>query len=148
MGSIVAMQIHSEDGERRSVEGVRLVAAKGIEGDRHFGGDRADQVTLIASEAVALFNNETDNGYAPTDMGRNIVTEGVDLNVLVGQRFKVGSAVLVGVEPCHPCMTLGERLAHYRMTARDVVFGLRERGGLRAEVVESGDAALGDAVEA
>lgn len=147
MGSIVAMQIHTQNGARQAVDGVRLVAAKGIEGDRHFGGDRADQVTLIASEAVAAFNDETDNGYAPTDMGRNIVTAGIDLNALVGERFKIGSAVLEGVEPCHPCMTLGERLAHYRMTARDVVLGMRERGGLRAEVVESGDARLGDQVE-
>ena len=146
MGSIVAMQIHDAEGERASVDSVRLVADQGIEGDRHFGGDAADQVTLVSAEAVATFNDETDNGYAPADLGRNVVTSGVDLNALVGVRFQVGSAELEGIEPCHPCMTLGNRLAHYRMTARDVVFGLRDRGGLRARVVQSGEASLGDSV--
>ena len=147
MGSIVAMQIHDEGGERRTVEAIQLVADQGIDGDRHFGAAPADQVTLITAEGVAAFNDETGNGYAPTDMGRNIITEGIDLNALVGKRFTLGSAELLGIEPCHPCMTLGNRLAHYRMTARDVVVGLRDRGGLRAQVVNSGEAQLGDAVE-
>ena len=151
MGSIVTIQIspatRTERGARETRDAIDVVAGKGIDGDIHFGGESAAQVTLIAEEDVAAFNGETQDGFKPTDIGRNIVTRGVDVNALVGKTFRAGDAVLEGIEPCAPCATLGARLAHYRLTAQEVVKGLVNRGGLRARVVESGRIEVGSNVE-
>ena len=37
---------------------------------------------------------------------RNVLTQGIGLNALVGKRFRVGDVECVGVELCDPCTTL------------------------------------------
>src|SRR5262249_22802404 len=125
---------------RVRVDGVRAVARMGLEGDRFFGRKGgwmgryapARQVTLIEAEALEAVR-ATGRDFTGADARRNVVTRGVRLNALVGRTFRVGGAVLRGVERCDPCTHLG------RQTYREVVRDLHERGGLRAEVVESGD---------
>jgi len=67
-----------------------------------------------------------------------------ELNPLVGKRFRLGSAVLEGMEPCDPCASLGQRLATAAVSAPSIVRALAHRGGLRARVVEGGEVAPGD----
>ncbi|HEX6747900.1 MAG TPA: MOSC domain-containing protein [Longimicrobium sp.] len=130
---------------RVRVDGVRAVAGMGLEGDRNFGrkGGRAGkyqperQVTLIEAEALEAVR-ATGRDFTGADARRNVVTRGVRLNALVGRTFRVGGALLRGIERCDPCTHLG------RLTYRDVVRDLHERGGLRAEVLESGDIRPGD----
>lgn len=132
---------------RQRVARVRAVAGMGLEGDRNFGrkGGTAKyaperQVTLIEAEALDEVR-AAGRPLTAADARRNVVTRGVRLNALVGRTFRVGGAVLRGVERCDPCTHLG------RLTYREVVRDLRDRGGLRAEVLESGDIAEGDALE-
>ena len=58
---------------------------------------------------------------------RNVVTRGIELNTLVGQRFRVGDVECVGRRLCEPCAHL-EQLTH-----KGVLRKLIHRGGLRAE---------------
>ena len=73
---------------------------------------------------------------------RNIETSGIVLAELTGRRFRIGTALLRGVLACQPCGSYLERL-----TAAGAMAALMGRGGLRAEVLEEGIIALGDAVE-
>lgn len=127
---------------RTAVDHVLAVAGMGLEGDRYFGqrpgryaADR--QVTLIEAEAVEAVR---DGGvpFTAVDARRNLVTRGVRLNELVGRTFRVGVAVLRGVELCHPCGHLA------RLTYRGVTRDLKMRGGLRAEVLRGGPIRVGD----
>ena len=71
---------------------------------------------------------------------RNVVTRGVDLNTLVGQRFRVGDVECVGRRLCEPCAHL-ERLTHRGNCATD------HRGGLRADILTAGSITVGAAIE-
>jgi MOSC domain-containing protein YiiM len=78
-------------------------------------------------------------GYA--EARRNIVTRGIDLNTLVGQRFRVGDLEGVGHQLCEPCAHL-ERLTH-----KGVLRKLIHRGGLRADILTAGNITVGAAIE-
>jgi MOSC domain-containing protein YiiM len=130
-----------------TVEQVRAVAAKGLEGDRYFLGlgafwkPKPDyEVTLIESEALEALERDYGVALMPAESRRNILTRGVALNHLVGREFQVGEAVLRGVRLCEPCAYL-ERLTH-----RDVIRGLTHRGGLRAQILIGGTIRVGDRV--
>lgn len=69
---------------------------------------------------------------------RNIVTEGVDLNALVGKRFRIGDALLEGIEPCDPCANLGGRLATASVPAPSVVREISRRRKQRIQPVPNG----------
>jgi len=129
---------------RAAVDQVRAVEGMGLEGDRYFGqrpgryaADR--QVTLIEAEAIEAVRG-TGVPLAAVDARRNLVTRGVRLNELVGRTFRVGGAVLRGVELCHPCGHLA------RLTYRGVTRDLKMRGGLRAQVLRGGPIRVGDAL--
>ncbi|HYW05455.1 MAG TPA: MOSC domain-containing protein [Longimicrobium sp.] len=145
-GVVDAIFLAAGRGEPRlSVDEARAVAGAGLAGDRYLGkpGGRyasVRQVTLIEGEAVDAVR-ATGRPFAPADSRRNVVTRGVDLNALVGRTFRVGDAVLRGVEPCDPCSRLE------RLTYRGVMRDLHDRGGLRAEVLEGGHIRVGDRVD-
>src|SRR5690606_32355219 len=109
--------------EMEELQEARLVAGKGIEGDRYFKGigtysPKPDvrEVTLIEIETLeALARNDPplQNGpliLAPIDHRRNLTTRGVPLNHLVGKRFRVGETVLRGGRLNFPCRYLEELL--------------------------------------
>ena len=130
-----------------ALDEVRAIGGLGLEGDRYAtkrgqfskreGGGRA--VTLIAREAVIAAN---DNGViiGEQETRRNLVTEGVDLNALVGKTFAVGDAVLIGVRDCPPCAYL------QGLTRPGVRAALEGAGGLRADVVRGGTLRVGDSI--
>jgi MOSC domain-containing protein YiiM len=134
----------------QSVEEVRAVAAKGLEGDRYFLGlgtfwkPKPDyEVTLIEIEALEALERDYGVRLAPGEPRRNIVTRGVALNHLVGRQFQIGQATLRGLRLCEPCAHL-ERLTR----TTDVIRGLTHRGGLRAQILTGGTIKVGDRVRA
>lgn len=118
-------------------------AGFGLEGDRKAGlTDRPGrQVTLVAQEALDALAEEHGIHLPPEATRRNLVTRGVELHDLVGRRFLVGGVELRGVRPCDPCSYLEEH---------NGIPGLRRalegRGGLRAEIVTSGEIRVGDPI--
>lgn len=143
-GAVDGIFITNETGgdiERR--EQVDAVARQGLRGDRYFSEDErdtGDHVTLIEREAVEAIASESGIELAPGEHRRNIETRDVALNHLVGTRFRVGDAVCRGVELCEPCSYL------QNMTEDGVLNALLHRGGLRAEILESGAIRAGDTV--
>jgi MOSC domain-containing protein YiiM len=126
-----------------------LEAGMGIVGDRSFGRNAypGQSVTLVEAEEIECFCAERGR---PVDLAmtrRNLVTRGVRLNDLVGREFRVGMARLRGVELCEPCSALGQALADESLAPAEVVRRWVGRGGLLADVLESGSVAPGDGVE-
>lgn len=126
-----------------AVPSVRVVEGAGLEGDRYAAGvgtlsgkpGTGRHVTLVDAAAVA------EAGLAPGESRRNIEIEGVDVLSLIGVRFRIGTAELVGKRDCPPCGYL------QRMTQPDVMKRLAGAGGLRAEVVVAGVIAVGDSID-
>ena len=67
---------------------------------------------------------------------------GIDLNALLGKRFRVGEALCHGQRLAEPCSWL------QRTTPPGTLRGLVHRGGLRADILEGGVARVGDTVVA
>ncbi len=140
-GSVLAIGIAERNGEpMRSVDQVRAVAGKGLEGDRYFSEAAEGLVTLIAAEAIEAMARDTGYQLDYTDARRNIVTRDVPLNELVDEVFDVGGVRLRGVRLSEPC----EHFAS--LTDRRVLKGLLHRAGLKAAILSDGVIRVGDAV--
>jgi MOSC domain-containing protein YiiM len=130
-------------GERelpQPVDRVVALAGKGLEGNRYFwteGEAPAGQaLTLIAAEAIA----ESGLEISAAETRRNVLTSGIDVNALVGKRFKIGDLECYGVELCEPCSHL------QKVTGKDVLGTLVHRAGLNVDILTDGEIAVGDAV--
>ena len=112
---------------------VEALQGTGLAGDRytHVASRHSEhyQVTLIEEESIEGFVRDTGLALTPPMPRRNIVTQGVRLNDLVGKRFRIGAALFEGAELCEPCTLFARR------THREVLKGLAGRGGLRAKVL-------------
>jgi MOSC domain-containing protein YiiM len=127
-----------------------LEAGRGLVGDRYYRatgtfsdtlkGQRDSEITLIEAEEVARFNEEQGLELGLGELRRNIVTEGIRLNDLVGCRFRVGEVLLEGIRLCEPCAHLA------RTVTSRALPGLVHRAGLRACVISGGAVRAGDAV--
>jgi MOSC domain-containing protein YiiM len=132
-------------------ESVDAVTGVGLTGDRYGLGtgkysdtDRGPRdVTLIEREAIDAVRDEDGIDVTDADTRRNVVTEGVPLNHLVGRTFRVGVVTLRGLRLSEPCAYL-EQLTGLNGVNRAFV----HRGGLRAEVVDGGELHVGDTVSA
>ena len=130
---------------------VRAVPGKGIEGDRYFSGvgtfsplpQKPDyEITLVEKEKIDAFARESGLPFTAFHARRNLVTEGVDLNALVGREFLAGEVRLRGIRLCEPCNYLA------KTTFPETLRGLVHKGGLRAQIVTGGSIRMGDAVVA
>jgi MOSC domain-containing protein YiiM len=145
-GRVEGIFLTSEHGELPApVDRVRALAGRGLEGNRYFFDDAAPKggaLTLIAAEAVEALENEHGISLQAAATRRNVLTRGIDLNALVGKRFRVGDVECEGVELCEPCLDLEA------MTQPGVIAGLVHRGGLNADILNDGYISVGDAVVA
>lgn len=151
-GRLLAIAIARQaKGPMEIVAQIEAVAEQGLVGDRYGAGIGAAQfkgrrkpeneVTLIAREAIEAASDEHGMTIAHLDTRRNLLTEGVPLNDLVGKTFRVGAVVLKGLELCEPCGYLEKR------TWPGIKAALKHRGGLRCCVLTGGEIKVGDAVE-
>ena len=122
-----------------------LVEGLGIVGDRYalHTGTWSDprwpdqELTLFASEVAEAI------GIEPYRARRNLITRGVDLENLIGVRFRIGRALLSGVRVCAPCRYIQQVSGIAGLTK--ALGGAH--GGLRVHIIEGGMVRLGDAIE-
>jgi MOSC domain-containing protein YiiM len=136
--------------ESTPIQEARLEAGRGVVGDRYHEGtgtfsparmDPDHQITLIAAEEIEAFNAASGRSVPHGAFRRNVVTRGVDLNALVGRRFRLGGAEARGIRLCEPC-------AHLASLVNDEVLErMVHRAGLRAEIVTGGIVRPGDPIE-
>lgn len=133
----------------------KLVAGRGIEGDRYFLGTgtysaKPDirEVTLIEREVLDSIRQGEPKipGIAitldPSEHRRNLTTLGVPLNHLVGKRFRVGETVLLGGRLNFPCKYIEELLDMPRLHD-----ALLNRSGLNCTIERGGTIRPGDLIE-
>jgi MOSC domain-containing protein YiiM len=136
-GSVQAIHISGAESELpHPVDSVE-VTADGVVGDRY--GEARD-LTLIEAEALEGLREDTGIELSAAESRRQVLTRGIRLNDLVGERFTVGGVECVGQELCEPCNHL------QGLTREGVLRGLVHRGGLRADIVSGGRIAVGDEV--
>jgi MOSC domain-containing protein YiiM len=145
MGTVKHIFVAAERGSPMlSLAQVEAVTDVGLQGDRYVQAQNrksADyQLTLIEAENIEAFAQASGLPIAPHEPRRNLVTVGVRLNELCGQRFSVGSVELEGLELCEPCGTFAKR------THPQVVRFFVHKGGLRCRIVRGGIIRVGDEV--
>ncbi len=123
-----------------SVSKVECVAGRGLRGDRFwdFKTDFKGQVTffdLAVAEELKTALGQTD--LELSQLRRNVLVEGVDLNSWIGKRFRIGEAEFEGVEECAPCYWMNESLGPGAEAL------MRDRGGLRCRIARSGELQVG-----
>jgi len=133
-----------------AVDEAVLEAGRGLVGDRYYLGSgtfseslkgKPDaEITLIEYEEIVRFNQAERTDRSPGAFRRNIVTEGVRLNDLVGRRFRVGAAELEGIRLCEPCGHLA------KLVSPNVVKRMAHRAGLRARILSGATIKTGDTV--
>ena len=146
-GQVVKIMVaEKEGGSISALETAELHDGKGIVGDRYYGLSEEDNVTLIDQGMIDEVNAATGWSLKPEEIRRNIVTTGIDLNQWETARFKVGNAILEGVELCEPCAILGKILQNDQRTPVEVVKSLTNKAGLRTRVIKGGTVSAGDEV--
>ena len=144
---IVEAVVIAPEAEAPMVRVERAVAraGRGLEGDRYFDHrgtfsnrhGRGHDLTLIEAEVLDALRLPTGS-LAAEDARRNVVTRGIDLNALVGERFTIGDVECFGQRLCEPCAHL-ERLTAKPGTLRSLI----HMGGLRADVLTDGEIRTG-----
>lgn len=117
------------------VEQIECIAGQGIRGDRFFGfkENYKGQITFFAWEVFrALQRALTAEEVTPAATRRNVVTEGQDLNELIGRQFELQGVRFEGIEECRPCAWMD------RAIKAGAEAWLKGRGGLRARILTSG----------
>jgi len=111
------------------------VAGRGLRGDRYFDHKEnyKGQITFFAWEIYhaichALGSKDKD----PSAFRRNVITEGVDLNGLIGTEFEIQGVRFRGTEECKPCYWMETAFAPGAENF------LKGRGGLRALILSDG----------
>lgn len=131
--------------ERR--EAVEAVEG-GLRGDRycrgtgHYSPFDVCEVTLVDGAALDRIREEHGMDLAAGQHRRNLVVRGADLEELLGAQFRAGGAILRGTRRRPPCAHV-ESVAGEEGLAR----ALTERGGICADVLESGEIGEGDRIE-
>lgn len=134
----------------RLVSVARACAGRGLDGDRYAAGAgtfsaRGERrpgydLTVLAAEVL----DELAAAGRALDFAasrRNVLTRGIDVNALVGRRFRIGDVLCEGRRLCEPCVHLD------RLSGPGVLRPLIHRGGLRADVLTDGEIRVGAAVE-
>jgi MOSC domain-containing protein YiiM len=147
-GKLVAIFTTADPGRPMEAhDEVSATAGAGLSGDRYragtgtFSGNAGAgrEVTLIAREGIEAANQDGVR-IEPHETRRNLVTEGIDLDTLIGRTFAVGEVVMRGVRDCPPCQHLEQ------LTRPGVRVALEARGGLRADIVRDGVIRVGDKI--
>jgi MOSC domain-containing protein YiiM len=130
-----------------SVTEILAIPGVGLEGDRYalrqgtfFKPEPDFELTLIEAEAIEALKRDYNVELAPGEARRNLVTRGIALNHLVGRDFQIGEVKAHGIRLCEPCDHL------QRLTGRQLIKGLRHRGGLRAQILTQGAIRVGDSL--
>ena len=151
-GQVIELHIAThKDVPTQAQSAASLEAGHGIKSDRYFRSQqslevgqeaaRKEDITIISADELDAFNAKFELAIPFGEFRRNIVTRDIDLNALIGKRFRLGTAVCEGMELCEPCSKLA------RTVNRLVLPHLVHRAGIRAAVIESGEVVPGDTIE-
>ena len=144
MGKVLEIGISKNKNNKIvNVNEVEAIKGKGLVNERHFkeNNEKRCQITLIEIENINHYNKLTGTTIPAINFLRNIVTEGIQLNELVGKEFLIGSVKVKAHDLCRPCKYLQESLQQ-----KNVVKEFLYTGGLRCEILSSGKICVDDQI--
>ena len=144
MSKVFKLGITSTNNKKiNNVESIKVIANKGVVGDRHFKdfNDPYCQLTLIESESIDYYNSKYGLNISYLDFRRNIVTKGIQINDLIGKKFHIGNVKVEGIDLCRPCRHLTEIL-----NQGNIIKEFLRRGGLRCQILSSSVINIGDEI--
>tara|TARA_B100001121_G_C18681685_1_gene618863 strand:- start:296 stop:742 length:447 start_codon:yes stop_codon:yes gene_type:complete len=142
----VVFKIGITDKNNKKIENketIEVIASKGILGDRYFHdfNGETEQITLIEKENIDYYNKMFNTNFDYLEFRRNIVTNNIQLNDLVGKTIFVGEIKLKVNDLCRPCKDLQIRLGK-----DNIIKEFLRRGGLRCEILSTGTINVGDKI--
>ena len=118
-----------------SLSAAAAVADRGFSGCAHARAASKRQILLVDRETLDAMNLQ------PGIIRENITTDGLNVNGLpVGQRLRVGAALLEVSAVCTPC----DQMEKVRPGLRREIYGRR---GMLCRVIEGGEIRVGDPIE-
>ena len=145
MAKVIKIAVSQDfKGQMKSTNSVETVAGKGLVGDRHFkeNNEIRCQITLIEIENINYFNKISGISIPSIEFRRNIITEGIKLNDLIGNEFLIGKVKVKAHDLCRPCKYLQESLKQ-----KNLVKELLHKAGLRCEILTSGKIIVDDEIK-
>ena len=140
-GVVEAILVAPEaEAQLHRVQSAVAVAGRGLEGDRYgegrgtFGGGVGYELTVVDADALDELGIEWERAR------RNVVTRGIELQALVGKRFRIGGVECIGRRLAEPCAHLE------RVEGKGLMRPLVHRAGIRADILSGGTIAVGDAI--
>src|SRR5437762_13372850 len=134
-GTVRAIFIKRQKGEKPvSLLSVQAIAG-GLEGDHHTGSSRKRQILLMSGDVLNELQIE------PGAIYENVVIDGIDVMPLrEGQQLRLGEALVDVTIPCDPCI----QMDRVRPGLREA---LNHRRGMFVKVISPGTVRVGDRVE-
>ncbi|OGS50044.1 MAG: molybdenum cofactor biosysynthesis protein [Euryarchaeota archaeon RBG_16_68_12] len=135
---------------KEPVAGYHRVGSRGIEGDEQADlrvhGAPTKAVYAYPSEHYAFWSGELPGTDLPWGaFGENLTTEGLlEGAVRVGDRYRIGTAVLEVTKPRFPCYKLGIKFGREDILPRFLHSG---RSGFYFAVAREGEVSAGDPIE-
>ena len=145
MGKVLQIGIYKNKGDEIvSVNNVEAIKGKGLVNEKHFkeNNEKRSQITLIEIENINHYNKITGTTIPAINFLRNIITEGIQLNELVGKEFSIGAVKVKAHDLCRPCKYLQESLQQ-----KNIIKELLLTGGLRCEILSSGRIYINDQIK-
>jgi MOSC domain-containing protein YiiM len=134
---------------KEPVTGRRWLRGVNVDGDdqadRRVHGGPTKAVYAYAAEDYAWWGTELAVALEPGTFGENLTISGVDLaDRVVGERWRIGTAVLRVTEPRIPCFKLGMRMGDAEFVHR---FAEAARPGTYLAIEIEGELGAGDPIE-
>ena len=127
---------------RVAVRGVNLEGDRQADRGTHGGPDKA--AYAYAVEDARWWEQEMGRPLTPGEFGENLTTEGISVNdALIGERWKIGTALFEVSEPRIPCWRLGARMNDEMFPRR---FSKALRPGSYLRIVSEGEVGAGDEI--
>ncbi|MCH6255869.1 MOSC domain-containing protein [Puniceicoccaceae bacterium K14] len=123
-----------------SVELVNCVMGKGLEGDRFFGyrDNFKGQITFMDRRVVDDLQDFLNlDDFDASQVRRNVLIDGIDLNSLIGCEFELDGVRFSGSEECAPCYWMDQAVGP---GSEDFMKG---KGGLRCRILSTGTLSVG-----
>ena len=135
--------------DKRSVSDSRQVTTAGVAGDQRSDipshGMPEQAVYAYAREDYEWWETELDREIPAGKFGENLTTVGIDVtNAVIGQTWRVGSALLQVTGPRIPCGTFARFMEEDKWVKRFMDEGMP---GTYFQILEAGEITAGDEIK-
>jgi len=143
MSEVFGITVCSDFGKDMiQLDSVEAIAGKGIVEDRYFKKNKnTSNITLIEKENIDVFNKNSNPPISYEKFRRNIITQGVRLNSLLGKEIFVGQVKVKVHELCEPCLKLQKLLGKNNFVKEMV-----HKSGIRCEILSDGKITKGNKI--